>query len=145
VTELLPGTPVIVNDYYPFPKPLDGRGSYVKGPDGDGLHTIAIQGQRYMLKRAEFDVAPPQLLSAVQLPAGDAVAHPNHYTNSPAKCSNCGHSIECIDITQHQGFNLGNVTKYVWRCDLKRDAIEDLRKARQYLEFEIEKREREAA
>lgn len=68
------------------------------------------------------------------------VAHPSHYTSSPAKCRACGHPIECIDITQHMGFCLGNATKYVWRCDLKHDAIEDLRKAIQCIEFEIARR-----
>ncbi|AXC35796.1 hypothetical protein I5G94_gp052 [Mycobacterium phage Beezoo] len=71
----------------------------------------------------------------------DMVAHPSHYTSSPAKCRACGHPIECIDITEHMGFCLGNATKYVWRCDLKHDAIEDLRKAIQYIEFEIARRE----
>ncbi|QFG08441.1 hypothetical protein I5H09_gp052 [Mycobacterium phage Yunkel11] len=71
----------------------------------------------------------------------DMVAHPAHYTSSPAKCKACGHPIECIDITEHMGFCLGNATKYVWRCDLKHDAIEDLRKAIQYIEFEIARRE----
>ncbi|AEK08012.1 hypothetical protein ANAYA_53 [Mycobacterium phage Anaya] len=75
----------------------------------------------------------------------DMVAHPSHYTSSPAKCRACGHPIECIDITQHMGFCLGNATKYVWRCDLKHDAIEDLRKAIQYIEFEIDRREALAA
>ncbi|AEK09865.1 hypothetical protein FGG30_gp053 [Mycobacterium phage Pixie] len=76
---------------------------------------------------------------------GDAVEHPSHYTSSKAACKGCGRPIECIDIVEHMGYSLGNVTKYVWRCDLKWDAIEDLRKARQYLDFEIAKREREAA
>jgi hypothetical protein len=40
------------------------------------------------------------------------------------------------------GFNLGNAIKYIWRCDLKSDAIEDLKKARFYIEREIKKRER---
>ncbi|ASR77983.1 hypothetical protein I5G95_gp51 [Mycobacterium phage Bella96] len=71
----------------------------------------------------------------------DMVAHPAHYTSSPAKCKGCGRPIECIDITEHMGFCLGNATKYVWRCDLKHDAIEDLRKAIQYIEFEIARRE----
>lgn len=75
----------------------------------------------------------------------DAVNHPKHYTSSPAACSACGHPIECIDITEHMGFNLGNTTKYVWRCDLKLDAIEDLEKAAWYLNREIQKRKREAA
>jgi hypothetical protein len=38
-------------------------------------------------------------------------------------------------------FNLGNALKYIWRCDLKHDdAVEDLRKARWYIDREIEKR-----
>jgi hypothetical protein len=40
------------------------------------------------------------------------------------------------------GFNLGNSIKYIWRADLKNDAIEDLKKARWYLDREIGKRER---
>jgi hypothetical protein len=40
------------------------------------------------------------------------------------------------------GFNLGNAIKYIWRADLKNDAIEDLRKAAWYVQREIEKRER---
>jgi hypothetical protein len=39
------------------------------------------------------------------------------------------------------GFNLGNALKYIWRCDLKADAIEDLKKARWYIGREIAKRE----
>jgi hypothetical protein len=38
------------------------------------------------------------------------------------------------------GFNLGNAIKYVWRADLKNDAIEDLKKAIWYIEREIMKR-----
>ncbi|UDL16826.1 hypothetical protein SEA_ATUIN_163 [Arthrobacter phage Atuin] len=74
----------------------------------------------------------------------DPVNHPTHYTNHPAKCK-CGEPIECIQITEHMGFNLGNTVKYVWRCDLKKDAIEDLKKARWYLDREIERREKVAS
>ena len=38
------------------------------------------------------------------------------------------------------GFNLGNAFKYIYRCDLKDDAIEDLEKAIWYLRDEIKKR-----
>lgn len=38
------------------------------------------------------------------------------------------------------GFCLGNAVKYIWRADLKQDAIEDLRKAVWYINREIEKR-----
>ena len=64
----------------------------------------------------------------------DPVNHPAHYTDHPS-------GIECITITEHMGFNLGNAIKYVWRADLKGDAIEDLRKARWYIDREIQKRE----
>lgn len=64
----------------------------------------------------------------------DKVNHPAHYTRHPS-------GVECIQITEHMGFNLGNALKYIWRCDLKADAIEDLKKAVWYIEREIAKRE----
>jgi hypothetical protein len=66
----------------------------------------------------------------------DVVNHPPHYMSHPS-------GVECITITEHMGFNLGNAIKYVWRADLKADAIEDLRKAAWYINREIQKRERE--
>lgn len=65
----------------------------------------------------------------------DPVNHPKHYTGHPS-------GIECIQITEHMGFCLGNAVKYIWRADLKNDAIEDLKKAVWYINREIEKRER---
>jgi hypothetical protein len=64
----------------------------------------------------------------------DPIEHPQHYTSHPS-------GIECIQITEHMGFNLGNALKYIWRCDLKHDAIEDLKKAKWYIEREIARRE----
>lgn len=64
----------------------------------------------------------------------DAVNHPKHYTSHPS-------GIECIQITEHMGFNLGNALKYIWRADLKNDAIEDMKKAAWYIQREIGKRE----
>lgn len=63
----------------------------------------------------------------------DSVSHPKHYTQHPS-------GVECIDVTEHMGFNLGNAVKYIWRCDLKRDAVEDLKKAKWYIEREIQRR-----
>lgn len=60
--------------------------------------------------------------------------NPTHYRSHPS-------GVECIQVTQHMGFNLGNAVKYIWRCDLKHDAIEDLKKAKWYIEKEIAKRE----
>jgi hypothetical protein len=64
----------------------------------------------------------------------DPVSHPKHYTSHPS-------GIEVIAITRHMNFNLGNVIKYVLRCDLKGKSVEDLKKARFYLNDEIKKRE----
>lgn len=63
----------------------------------------------------------------------DAVNHPKHYTSHPS-------GVECIQITRHMGFNLGNAIKYIWRADLKNDALEDLEKAVWYLQDELKKR-----
>jgi hypothetical protein len=65
--------------------------------------------------------------------AHDPVNHPKHYTTHPS-------GVECIQITEHMGFNLGNAIKYIWRADEKNDAIEDLRKAVWYVQREIAKR-----
>lgn len=63
----------------------------------------------------------------------DPVNAPQHYRSHPS-------GVECIDITRHMSFNLGNAIKYIWRADLKGDAIQDLEKARWYINDEIEKR-----
>ncbi len=63
----------------------------------------------------------------------DAVNHPRHYTSHPSQ-------VECIQVTEHMSFCVGNAVKYLWRADLKNDAIEDLKKARWYIDREIERR-----
>ena len=66
----------------------------------------------------------------------DPVNHPPHYTSHPS-------GVECVDVAEHYGFNVGNAIKYLWRAGLKGDALEDLRKAEWYVRREIQKRERE--
>jgi hypothetical protein len=65
-------------------------------------------------------------------PRHDPVNHPTHYTAHPS-------GVECIQITEHMGFCLGNAVKYIWRADLK-NGIEDLEKAAWYINREIERR-----
>lgn len=75
----------------------------------------------------------------------DPVNHPAHYTSHPS-------GTECITITRHMNFNIGNAMKYLWRAGLKRylgfvenstmqleKHIEDLEKARWYINDEIER------
>lgn len=66
----------------------------------------------------------------------DAI-NPSHYKSHPS-------GVQCIEVTEHMNFCLGNAMKYIWRAGLKGDAIEDLKKARWYLEREIERLERPA-
>lgn len=66
-------------------------------------------------------------------PDHDPVNNPQHYTSHPS-------GVECIQITEHMGFNLGNAVKYIWRADLKTNAREDLEKARWYIDRELQKR-----
>lgn len=63
----------------------------------------------------------------------DPVNHPEHYTDHPS-------GVECIQITEHMGFCLGNAIKYIWRADLKGNAIQDLEKAIWYIQRELERR-----
>lgn len=66
----------------------------------------------------------------------DVVNHPKHYTSDPS-------GVECIQITRHRNFNIGNAIKYLWRAGLKDDKkeIEDLRKALFYIQNEIDRLE----
>ena len=67
----------------------------------------------------------------------DPVNHPAHYTSDPS-------GVECIQITEHRTFNIGNAIKYLWRAGLKGDTkteIQDLRKAVFYIHREIERLE----
>jgi hypothetical protein len=68
----------------------------------------------------------------------DNVNHPVHYTSGEMKCSACEKPIECIDVTRHMSFNIGNSMKYIWRYKLK-NGKEDLQKAIWYINDEINK------
>lgn len=63
------------------------------------------------------------------------ISHPSHYT--------AGRKYEPRKVIADWGlnFNLGNAVKYVSRAGRKGDKIEDLQKAIQYIEFEIEELE----
>ena len=64
----------------------------------------------------------------------DNINHPKHYTSHPS-------GVECIQVTEHMSFNLGNAVKYLWRADEKGAPLDDLKKAAWYIAREIAKRE----
>lgn len=65
--------------------------------------------------------------------------NPGYYKSHPS-------GVECIDITRHYCFSIGNAIKYLWRAGLKTEEglqdrekeIEDLRKAIWYINDRIE-------
>ena len=64
------------------------------------------------------------------------------HINHPAHYGGADDPYEAIKVIEAWGlgFNLGNTIKYIARVDRKGDAIEDLRKARWYLDREINNR-----
>lgn len=67
-------------------------------------------------------------VKVVELPKNeDVINHPSHYTRG---------KIEVIDFIEDQQlpYHLGNVIKYIARAGYKGDKLEDLKKARWYLD-----------
>lgn len=71
--------------------------------------------------------------------SNDPVNFPKHYTSDPS-------GVECIQITRHRTFNIGNAIKYLWRAGLKEEGlsgldkqIQDLEKAIFYINDEIDR------
>lgn len=66
----------------------------------------------------------------------DMVNHPAHYK--------FGNGVEVIDLTEQLTFNTGNAVKYLSRAGRKsEDPIEDLHKARWYVDREIQRIEKQ--
>ena len=66
------------------------------------------------------------------------MSHPSYYCWIP--------DIECIDVAKHFSYCLGAAIKYIWRAGRKNSesAISDLKKAREYLTYEIERLSKES-
>jgi Protein of unknwon function (DUF3310) len=60
----------------------------------------------------------------------DPVNHPKHYTSHPS-------GVECIQVTEHFNFCIGNAIKYLWRAGEKGEYVQDLQKAKWYIDREL--------
>jgi hypothetical protein len=115
--------------------PISGEAK-VLDRDGDAYSTSNAEDLIWLHANECWDIMAYQVsggdedFKEVVPDTDDAVNNPKHYTSHPS-------GVECLDVTRHFSFNLGNAMKYIWRCDLKKDAIEDLRKAIFYLNDEI--------
>ena len=96
---------------------------------GDCLEGIDNNRSAYIKK---YNSPEEKLLEDTK---GNDPINPNHYKSHPS-------GVECIQVTEHMNFNLGNALKYIWRADLKNDAIEDLKKAVWYVQRELSRREK---
>ena len=88
-----------------------------------------------MCEHDEIVYTRSQYVEAIEKEVPDAVNHPSHYT---------GAGIECIEAIKASmtpdalaGYLKGNVQKYLWRYEKKVNPIEDLKKARWYLDYLI--------
>ena len=76
---------------------------------------------------------PDKPTSVKMPPINNNVDHPKHYNQHPS-------GVECIEITQHYDFCIGNAIKYLWRAGIKNQhtTVEDLKKAIWYINKKIE-------
>lgn len=99
------------------PMKYDFKGTAVEGVPGDYINCVPT-------------------VVATSCKSNDPVNHPAHYTAHPS-------GIECIEVTRHFNFNLGNAIKYIWRNGLKsKTPVEDLKKAIWYLTDELKRLEK---
>lgn len=77
----------------------------------------------------------PKRKKMIVAPGGDMVNSPAHYIVG---------GVETIDFIEAKGlgYHLGNCIKYISRADYKGDRLEDLKKARWYLQREIDRLEK---
>lgn len=85
------------------------------------------------VKSSTATAAPFKSFSGDEM--SDPVNHPKHYTSHPS-------GVECITVTEHMSFNLGNAVKYIWRAGDKGNKVEDLQKAAWYIQREIERHQK---
>ena len=108
---------------------------------GSNLQTFEARSMKRNMGAIERAVAKEIESRKKHIKTADPVAHPAHYTYG---------KIEVIDFIQDKDLNfaLGNAVKYIVRAGHKAEqgmsdeekAIQDLEKARQYIDFEIEHR-----
>lgn len=119
------------------------RDKWCKTPEVNLDHIDHTEGvilwQRQRINETEYllqDKNGEKLLDSIEQLKEDNVNHPSHY---------CGHpsGIECIEITRHHDFAIGNAIKYLWRAGLKDsdNEVQDLKKAVWYIQDKIKQLE----
>lgn len=86
--------------------------------------------KRYSIEDLACDIEPMSL-SDVAVRLYDAVNHPEHYNQGGIEFIDALESAQSEE--EHNGYLQGNAMKYLWRYQHKGKALEDLKKARWYL------------
>lgn len=110
---------------------------------GDDFGNIVFRKDGFYFEKGEWKRTATTLDNSVSLGlnivwkrnnkcADNNVNHPLHYTTHPS-------GIECIEITRHHDFAIGNAIKYLWRAGLKDsdNEVQDLKKAIWYIQDKI--------
>ena len=100
-------------------------------------YSLAGAGEKIVFSEEMLEPVEKVVAGVPVSTKNNPVSHPSHYTDG---------RIEVIDFIQDKGLNFcrGNIVKYVSRAGKKGDKakeIEDLKKARQYCDFEINRLE----
>ena len=92
-------------------------------------------GDNTIIIKERVDRFEHPVLGEERTPSSDNVSHPPHYAVG------WSNGAEVIDLTEHLSFCSGNVVKYVCRAGRKDPDkyVEDLYKARWYLDREIKR------
>lgn len=88
--------------------------------------------ETYMKKKfAELQADEEKLLDTFYVDRNDMVNSPSHYNNSGIECLD---AIKAATDDGYQYYLQGNIIKYLWRYRYKGKPVEDLQKARFYLD-----------
>lgn len=124
------------DEYWLYPAEEIERIEYTHG----SRLTVYPVGEPYVIydkSEYEYELKDDAIVIKERVNAenSDNVSHPSHYANGWSNGS------EVIDLTEHLPFCAGNVVKYVCRAGRKDPDkhVEDLEKARWYLDREIER------
>lgn len=117
---------------------------FVPYPESEEFDICKIQGSCHEIYRelpydkcTEYVHVEPVAAEIFKAQNHDAVSHPAHYTSGGIECIDC---IKAALGENFMGFLIGNVIKYSYRYKDK-NGVEDLKKARWYLDRAIKELE----
>lgn len=88
---------------------------------------------------SEDDEAAEDISTPEKNEEPDMVDHPSHYDKNGVECKDWIRTM--LTPEEYRGYLKGNVLKYVWRHEDKGKPVQDLEKARKYIDFLIEERQ----